>query len=508
VIQSRDGTDEAPGSLVAAGRRRWEAIWAARPSGAPGYVLLGLLVTGVALRLIAIASWWPVTTTLDDGYETFAATNPFANTVHPAGYSLILAAIGALTREVAVTVVLQHLAGIASALLLWAATRRVSGSAWAGLFPAGIVLLGADQIFLEHSIMSETTGTLLTSVGLYAAVRAFDEARPWWRWPLLTGAALGVGVTIRTASLLLIPVAVLALLLYSPLPLRTWQRWEAALTSAVAAAAVLITFAGANAAFGDHFGIQSSPGWYLYGRAAEFADCTRFTPPRGSERLCEQIPAGQRQGPGWYWGLGFTSESRAPGPRFFGPFGNDDGLLGRWSERAILAQPLDYLASVWEYGRGYWYPFSRPKRPNSGSGLDPQLAFSGGYPIFQGAIVEAADENSLRTFYDGFTVHKYQPGLDFLRAWQRVIRFGPLALSAATLLTLLGLVLGTRRSRVAVLLFGVGGLTLLVPPALTANYAGRYTVPMAGVMVAAAAIAVTGLWDRRRLHARASESAR
>jgi hypothetical protein len=63
-----------------------------------------------------------------------------------------------------------------------------------------------------------------------------------------------------------------------------------------------------------------------------------------------------------------------------------------------------------------------------------------------------------------------------------------------TLLTLIGLMVGTRRSRVAVFLFGVGGLAMLVPPALTGTYAGRYMVPMAGPMMAAAAIAVVELW--------------
>lgn len=54
-----------------------------------------------------------------------------------------------------------------------------------------------------------------------------------------------------------------------------------------------------------------------------------------------------------------------------------------------------------------------------------------------------------------------------------------------------------RGSRVAVMLFGIGGFSLLVAPILTANYDGRYTVPIAGLMMAAAAIAIVEL--RRRL---------
>ena len=62
---------------------------------------------------------------------------------------------------------------------------------------------------------------------------------------------------------------------------------------------------------------------------------------------------------------------------------------------------------------------------------------------------------------------------------------------------LIGLLVGTRRSRVGVLLFGVGGLALLISPVLTGNYIGRYLVPLTGPMMAAGAVTITELWRRR-----------
>lgn len=59
---------------------------------------------------------------------------------------MILAAIAAVTHQIAVPIVLQHLSGIASALLLGAATRRITGSVWAGLLPVAIVLLDPDEV--------------------------------------------------------------------------------------------------------------------------------------------------------------------------------------------------------------------------------------------------------------------------------------------------------------------------------------------------------------------------
>jgi 4-amino-4-deoxy-L-arabinose transferase-like glycosyltransferase len=481
--------------VAAPNARRWDAIRAAWPSGAPGHALLGILIAGVVLRLIAIVSWWPAVTTLTDAYETFAS-DPFKNPMHPGGYSLIIAALGLVTHEIAAMVFLQHLTGIASALLLWAATRRITGSGWAGLLPAGIVLLDPDFIFLEHSIMSESWLVLSISFGLYAAVRALDQPRPWWRWPLLTGLVLALAVTIRTAALFVIPVVILALLLCQSRSSEHWGAyWRAALAVLGVSAALLVAFATANATLGERFGLGASPGWYLYGRVAHFADCSRFTPPPGTENLCQSQPPSERPGT-----QGYTIWPSSPAMQQFGQFGEQDSLVGKWARRAIVAQPADYLRNVWEYLRAYWVPSSKPEWPGSGGGLDPQLSFtnglndSGDYSPHELSFVTEAFQRNLEMFYNDFTVHQYRPGLELLRGWQRVVRFGATALSITTLLVLLGLVIGTRRSRMGVLLFGVSGLALIIAPALTANYYARYTIPMAPPLMAAAAVTFVALW--------------
>jgi 4-amino-4-deoxy-L-arabinose transferase-like glycosyltransferase len=457
------------------------AIRAWWPPGASGYALLALVGTGALLRLIAIASWWPTTNTLDDGYQLFTG-NPFLDPQHPAGYGLLIGALGELTREVAVPMLIQHLIGIGSAFLLFAATRRVTGSRWAGLLPAAFLLLNPDLIFLEHAIMAESWAVLATSAGMYAAARALDEPEPWWRWPALTGLALGVGTTIRTAGLLVIPIAVLALLLYRPRPLRAWRAPAAA---AAAAAVVLLGYATASAIVGERFAIGPSSAWYVYGRAAQFADCSRFEPPAGTEVLCEDTPAGERLGDTYY-----LFDPRAPAPRNFGSFGQNNQPLSEWAGRAIRAQPLDFADTAWMYLRWYYVPGSRPA--GKGADIDPGLSFTWDNPFLAPTI-----EADLERYYDDFTPSSYDPGRRFLGAWHHVTRFGATALSVTTVLMLIGLLIGTRRSRVGVLLFGVGGLALLVAPVLTGNYIGRYVVPLTGPMMAAAAITLTELWRAR-----------
>jgi hypothetical protein len=185
----------------------------------------------------------------------------------------------------------------------------------------------------------------------------------------------------------------------------------------------------------------------------------------------------------------------------YGGFGQQDEQLGAWARRAVLAQPLDYLSTLWEYGRAYWLPGLNPQpEETKGSGLDPQLDFTRGFDqTLVVAILNQRVEDSLEQYFDPFAPHEHRAPLDLLRALQHVTRFGAVLLTIATVLTLVGLVVGSRRSRAAVALFGLGGISLLVAPILTANYYGRYTVPLAGLMMAATAIAVVELWRR---HAR------
>ncbi|MBO0712191.1 MAG: phospholipid carrier-dependent glycosyltransferase [Acetobacteraceae bacterium] len=454
--------------------------------GRAGRVLLVLVVLGIALRILAAIGSWPTMQTLQDGYQLYAKSNPFADPQHPAGYALIIATVGAVTRQVAALIVLQHVFGIVSALLMMAATRRITGSAWAGLLPAAMILLGADHIFLEHVVMSESWEVLACSVGLYTAVRALDERVPWWRWPLLTGVILGMAVVIRSAALPLVAVAVLAMIVYrGPGSEHRLLWWRAPLASAGAAILVLLAFGAANARFGQGFEIAPSPGWYLYGQAAQFADCKQFRPPPGTAVLCETRPESQR--PGYYK---YLFDPHAPAPHHFGTIGSNDGVVGGWARRALLAQFGDYLGAAWVYLRAYWVPGSLPARLRSGNGgLDPQVDFTFGNPVFAPAV-----KISLESYFSPFAVHTQHGTLQLLHDWQRVVRFGATALFITTVLTLVGLIIGTRRSRAAVILFGLGGLSLIVAPVLVGNYTGRFTVPMAGPLMAGAAVTILEAW--------------
>lgn len=494
-------TDEATRPSVG------DRLRALEPKDAPGWILLGLIVVGIALRIISLIAWWPVTTTLSDSwpYSVYADTNPFDNPQHPGGYSVVLKLLGIVSHDVSVPIFLQHALAIAAALLAYAAVRRITASSWAALFPAAGILLNADLIYLEHSIMSESLFVFMLAAGLYLCVRALDDPTPWWRWPLAAGLVLALATTVRSAGLFVIPVAAIALVVISPRPWR--PRLPAAGVLLGAALVVLLAFAGANASSTGRFEVGPSQGWHLYQRVAPFADCSRFDPPEGTEQLCETLPAAKRPGGDFY-----LFDPKSPAVREYGYLGNDDGEVGSWARAAILAQPKDFLNAVWDDFVAFYVPSRHLPIPGSGGGLDPQLDWS--YPVSAldptaaqaQAKVERDTEAGMESFYNGFSVSRDAGLLGQLHDYQRVFRFGPLLLSITTMLALLGLFIGSRRSRIGVFLFGAGGVALLLAPVLGGVYVGRYAVPLTEPMLAAAAIAVCSLWrmeSARRRVARA-----
>ncbi len=461
-----------------------------RPTDAPGWILIGLVAAGLVLRITAELAWWPTTTTLSDSwpYSAYAGANPFDNPQHPGGYSALLAIVGLVTHQVAVPVILQHLLGIAAGLVMFAATRRVAGSGWPALFPAAAVLLNADLIYLEHSIMSEGPFVFLLAVGFYAAVRALDEPEPVWRWPLAAGALLAMSTTLRSAGLFAIPVAALALLLFRPRPWR--PRLGAIGVLLGAAAVVLVAFAVTNKLSTDRLEIGPSTGWHLYQRVAPFADCAKFDPPEGTQALCETTPPDERPGGDFY-----LFDPKSPAVREFGYIGNDDSLVGSWARAAIRAEPGEFADAVWDDFTAFFVPSRHLVIPYSGGGLDPQLDWSAAIPPLtpEETKVETDTQNGMQWFYDDFTVDRDAGLLGQLHDYQRRFRFGPTMLVIATLISLLGLFTGPRRMRIGVLLFGLTGIALLVAPVVGGIYVGRYAVPLGGPMAAAAALAATSV---------------
>jgi 4-amino-4-deoxy-L-arabinose transferase-like glycosyltransferase len=439
----------------------------------------------MALRIAAAASAWPVTTTLADSgaYARYAMTNPLADPQHPAGYSALLAVVGVFSRQVAVVTILQHLLGIGAALLFYGAVTRLTGSRWAGLVPAAVVLLNADIVFLEQNVLSETFFLAALAAALYGAVRACEAPNPWWRWPAASATLVALSTVIRPAALFLLPVIVLAIWLADPRPLRV--RWRAPLGAAAVGAVLVALYASANLASNGRFEVGPAQGWHLYGRVATFADCTQFTPPAGTKGLCERTPASKRPN-----GQFYMYDGSSPLARVFGPnaWRKHDDDLRAFATQTILHQPLWYAKTMWRDVKTYFAP-----NVQAGPHLDGELDWS--RADLAGTALPDSTAQVMESFFDPFHPRASSGTVGFLHGYQRIFRFGATLLVITSVLTAIGLLVGPRRSRVGVLLFGIGGLALLVAPVLSVFYVARYMVPIAAPIAAAAAI--TALTLRR-----------
>jgi hypothetical protein len=467
-----------------ADRRGRLASLRARPRLRPRAILIALLGVGLALRGLAALAWWPVGLGLNDSapYATAAATSPLSDVQHPAGYPAFLAAVGWVTRQVAAVALLQHLLGMLAAVVIFAAVRRVTGSDWLGLLPAGAVLLGGDQIYLEHNVMAEGLAALPFAATFYAGVRLLEAPRSL-AWGCVTGLLVAVDVLIREAAVGFAPIVLLAVLLAGG-PRR--PRLATALVTVGVTVIVLGAYAGVNLAVNGELAVGPKPGWHLYGMVAPYASCAAFSPPPGTRVLCTSTPPAARPRLAFY-----LYDPSSPAQRAFGYFGHD-GEVGAFAEQVVLHQPWAYLHNVAANLAAYFVPSSYP-RSVGGCALYPACGLSPELDWTRDDRAEAQLARVMQRFYAPF-VSVSRPALRrFLGAWQRVFRFGALLLVVTTVLTGLALLLAPDR-RAVLVLFGGGGLSLLVPPSVIGEYVGRYSVPAAMPMLACAAVAGQQIW--------------
>jgi hypothetical protein len=458
--------------------------------GKPVLIALGLLVVaGIVLRVVATTAWWPMVTNLADSwpYAAHAARDPFNDVQHPGGYSLFLKLIGVLTRDIAFYGILQTAMGVLSGLLLFDGVRRMCGSPWPGVAGAAMVLLGADQVFLERSIMSEAFLAFLLCAAVYATGRAMEQPDRWYPWPIVAAVFASFGGMVKPHGLILLPLIALALILVKPRP---WlPRWRPVVAFVAPVCALMLAFATANSISHGDFGIGPTPGWHLYARVAPFAECRQFDPPRGTEALCEDTPLNTREGLNFY-----LYDDESPATKLFGSLGTNGGAgddkLGAFAKQVIVHEPRAYATQVWRDIKGYYFPNDWSGPIGSGTSLDGQLQWNQDWD----AGPDRYTESGMEEFFDPFRIERDMGTLDLLTDYQRVFRLGGFLLSVCTILIALGLLLGDRRQRLTVLVLGVGGLAMFILPTFGAIYAGRYSVPMAGLIVAAAAIGAMAVW--------------
>ncbi|WP_062344729.1 hypothetical protein [Herbidospora yilanensis] len=418
----------------------------------------GVFGVGLLLRVLAVVGYQPALWFPDTYTYVVTAIRPRPDLVRPAGYSFFLRLFEPF-HSFGLVVVVQHLLGLATAVLIYTAIRRKV----LGVVAAAVVLLDAYQIQLEHLLVSDTLFLFLVVAATVLALKPVT-----WRTALAVGVLLAAATITRTAGL---PLIVVFLVLYG---------WRARRWTAVFAAGALVPVVAYGVWFHaahDRVGIVGANGAFLYVRVMPFAECQVMKPPADLAVLCDdRDPRPPAQDYVWDDASPLV---RLPGETFTAA---NDALAQRFALLAIARQPGDYLAAV---ARDLVRAFEpgRPVYPN------PEVYAAYEFPVTVPAEPRTRDTLGVelaRRYENGpISTQVIEPVAGWLRTYQSVLALpGPLLL-----LVLLVPVIAMRRSDV--LIPWAVAWALLVVPAATAVFDYRYVLPAAPLAFLAAAMALS-----------------
>lgn len=472
-------------------KRRASKLAPVRISGTD-IALVAVLAVGGGLRIWLIHTWRPAFLGYSDslGYLDAARLSAhgflFANQYRPAGYSLFLSWMHALHAGLAFAIDVQHLMGLAAALMLYLAVARFSRRRWVALLPAAVVALSGSELYLEHAALSEALYTLLVIGALWCAARSYDSHGNHELVLLFTsGLLIGGSGPVRSVGVLVAPVLI-------GWTAATRRGWRLRLRCAAALAAGCVLTIGGYLYYQHSvtgtWGLARTTGMTLYARSAIFADCHDLTPPDGTSGLC-QPPGAPRHNATWY-----MFDTSSPALRLFGsppypPSGGGykwrpDGKLEAFAVAAVSHQPLEYL---WTTVQG----LVKYIDPSFGSPTMLEWSQDALIVDLHNPLVEAQAAPELAAYYPGHPVVHHS--LSALDAYAKAARVEGPVTAILLVMTLAGFLLARERRRAAVGLFGWTTAMMMLAPVALLFYGARYATPSYGPLAAAAALGLDEL---------------
>ena len=443
--------------------------------------LLVVLAIAAAVRVGVAIAYWPATFFGDSwSYLNLAFEGGFAPD-RPSGYPQVIHLLSIFGRDLGAITTAQHLAGLATAVLVYALMLRLRLPRWLATVGAAVVGLDAYAIALEQQILAEAFFTVALVASFFCIVGRE-------RGPVSLaagGVLLALAATMRTAALFAIPVW-LAYVLWSHRALRL------ALPAALGLAIPLLAYSGLHAADTGRFGLTQADGWFLYGRVGEIADCGAADIPQEGRALCARNERDRREGAAYHiW------NADGPARRVFGGMSNDadtqahsNQVLRDFSVAIIRDRPGTYADLVWDDFMRY---FDADAVSRGNSDLAVQL------PQF-GRLV-GLNKIARDRWFPGFVPHVRPPARKMRDYHQGAHTSRPvmglLALaSVAALIASAALALARRaplpRRREIFLLSGAA-LAMLLGTAATSEFVLRYLIPVVPLLVCGGAAACADL---------------
>jgi Dolichyl-phosphate-mannose-protein mannosyltransferase len=419
------------------------------------------------------------------------------NTVHftldptrASGYTVWLKILQPF-HSYAVVTILQHLMGLAVAVMVYALARHRGARPWLATLAAVPVLYDGFEVQLEHLIMADIP--LLFLLVLATAMVLWNPAGPSLRTCALAGLLLGLADCIRAVGLPLLAVFAVYMIIRR-------VSWRKVAATIVVCLLPVVAYAGVFDLEHGQLAMSDATGVFLYSRVMTFADCPKMNVPVDELWLCTVVPPAQRPiAQAYIWTTPSPLDRYKPSKFASAP----NQLAESFAIRAIEAQPLDYAKAVaddtWRafgWNRVVFpdaatydeYLFGTRALPIPSWDDDPSL---GAYHSFAAAYIKGnpvtdvvAPFSTVMRVYQG---HVYLPGTVY---------------GLILLVGLGGLVLAWRRLGGEALLPWTISLALVVIPSATAEFDYRYVLPAVPFACLAAVMAFSpgtegGRWLRR-----------
>ncbi len=472
-------------------------------------LLVVLLAAGTALRLVVLVAFRPALEFLQDSYDYLLNAQHLApGVVRPLLYPLVLRGLG-VVGGLGLVPVVQHLAGLAMGVLLYAALCRAGARPWLAALGVAPLLLDGYQLDIEQFVLSETLFQSLIVVGVACLL---------WRDRPSGVLAGGAGLALAGAAL---TRDVGLVLLAGPVVLLAVRRvgWRPLAAFGAAAVVPLLAYGGWFASVHGSFGLQRYSGIMFASRAMTVADCRQVHVPAYERSLCVGLPPARRRSADWY-----ASHPSSPLRRLRPPGGlTHEAVAADFARRVITAQPQAY-ARVVGADLAHYLAWTR----STGSGEDPvahwQFAghrlpvgwyrlvppvdpYHGALPPIGGAAPAQSTLASYGLHGQRLSPQLWRAGQSWLAGYQRVaftpgpVLAGCLVLSAAAGVGRLPA--GLRRLRWDALFLTGTGAGLLLVTSLTAVFQYRYLLPVLVLLPAGGALGME-LLVRRAQPARAA----
>ena len=190
-------------------------------------MLAVLLVLGAALRGVVLAAYHPALIFPDSVRylqyaHNFASGRWSPDALRQSGYSVLLIPV-ALLHDLWLVPLAQHLAGLATAVLVYAVLIRFGARPWLAALATVPVLFDPLQLVLEQYVLTDVW-TVLLIVGALVLL-AWRREGPTIRAAAMAGLLLGVAVMFRDQELIMIvPAALYVLLLRGRRLIRAGRR--------------------------------------------------------------------------------------------------------------------------------------------------------------------------------------------------------------------------------------------------------------------------------------------